>query len=345
MRACLDSVFGFSHQCALLWSPRVCCANTFVVVVFSMKAQKPLFGILENVRGIKRCLPQVLSHLRSSNLHFVTHIDVDSKELGKELARPRVYFLLIRKDVAIDESDEMKHELAKMVIKLLRCKPQICIQKLLFPRSHPLVVRQRSRCKAGRCRCRACKRSQCKESFSTAPSAGACKWRHRHWAFIKKHSLQASQISERMKSIPVLPGLRTPKSRHALACSLEKDPQAQFINVGQSLGRGSTGVTIVPTLTPRGGMFITEQNRILTAQETMCLMGFPMHKLDLKGITNSEMMKIGGNAMEATSLAAAFMACMRLLDPKRFDDARSKKVQKVSKFMRFSGLLASIHKM
>lgn len=258
----------------------------------------------------------------------MTTIKVDPKVLGKPIARPRIFFLLIRRDVLLRGMPDCElADLANMVAKKLRCSTTHRLDQLLFRADHPLVKKHLLQCKGlGKCRCVRCKRRQCCESLGSAPSKLACKWRHRHWQYMKKHNLTPSNIAKKADVLPILLGLRTQRARHVCAVVMNEHPDAEVINVSQSIGRSRMAKDTLMTITPRGDYYIVQQRRMMLTCETMMLMGFPMDVLDLSGITSAQLGSIAGNAMEAHSTATAIAATLRLVDHALFKDAVSQAV-------------------
>ena len=293
----------------------------------NVQAQRPLCATLENVKGINRCLPQVLRYLRRSKAYFVTTVNVDPKDLGKPISRPRIYFLLVRRDVVLGNHTDIELEaLAKMVVQKLKTKATCSLDNAVFKQNHRLVMQQvQTQTTLGRCKCTRCKKQQCTEVLESTPSKTACAWRHRHWQYLKPHGLDAKAVSNQTKGLPIIPGLRTLRTRHLCAMLMAKFPAASVLNVSQSPGRGSVSTGTLMTLTPRGGYYLVKQKRMLTAQEQLAMMGFPIFDLNLRGLTLSQMATMSGNAMESLSAASAFMATIRLLDFVKFKDAMDTK--------------------
>ena len=63
--------------------------------------RKPALAVLENVLGIAKVMTIVCRMLAKLGCYFVIVVKLDSQDLGVPIARPRYYFILVRKNAAI----------------------------------------------------------------------------------------------------------------------------------------------------------------------------------------------------------------------------------------------------
>eukprot|EP00435_Cladocopium_sp_Y103_P072726 s27_g41.t1 len=89
------------HQSKLLQEDE---ARIFYATVDRIHQVRPSCFVLENVMGIRRVAVQVQTHLTSSGLYTVIPVEMDPADLGEPVRRPRIYFLGVRKDVALADS-------------------------------------------------------------------------------------------------------------------------------------------------------------------------------------------------------------------------------------------------
>ena len=94
--------------------------------------------------GIRRVAAQVQHHLVSSGLYTVIPVEMDPADLGEPVRRPRLYFLGVRKDVALAESAvltrivECAWHFVKQQSSVHSPKSNALLRRLL-PASHPAV--------------------------------------------------------------------------------------------------------------------------------------------------------------------------------------------------------------
>ena len=90
--------------------------------------------------GLLRVEEQVMKRLRRIPNYFLKMIKVDSKKFGAPVSRPRLYFLLIRRDVLMTGmTDEAVHSYAEEVLACMQCDSRQPFTELLFPPGHTLV--------------------------------------------------------------------------------------------------------------------------------------------------------------------------------------------------------------
>ena len=129
------------HQSKLLQEDE---AEVFFATVDRIHQVRPSCFVLENVMGIRRVAAQVQHHLVSSGLYTVIPVEMDPADLGEPVQRPRLYFLGVRKDVALAESAvltrivECAWHFVKQQSSVHSPKSNALLRRLL-PASHPAV--------------------------------------------------------------------------------------------------------------------------------------------------------------------------------------------------------------
>ena len=130
------------HNTKLLDEPQ---AEIFWAVVSRLRCIRPPCFLLENVKGITRCLPDILEALQSNGLYFVSTVRMDPSQLGEPLQRPRVYFFGVRHDVARGSQAELQQILQRTwgimthSAKPRGSGPTVSLSSRLLPSDHPVV--------------------------------------------------------------------------------------------------------------------------------------------------------------------------------------------------------------
>ena len=110
-------------------------ARPFFAVIRTLRTCLPAVAVLENVLGIKRVLARVWRALRSLQWYEVLTLEIDPHDMGEPVARPRVFFILIRVDVAVPNLDE----LASRLLHAGRSAATPPLSARLLPSSSPVV--------------------------------------------------------------------------------------------------------------------------------------------------------------------------------------------------------------
>ena len=99
-------------------------AKPFFATVTVIREQLPQVAILENVIGIRQVMQSVISYYVRLRWYHVLVIPINSAELGEPVRRPRCYFVLIRKDVALIKDHRELEHVAKALLAAARtpCK-------------------------------------------------------------------------------------------------------------------------------------------------------------------------------------------------------------------------------
>ena len=98
--------------------------------------------MLENVTGVQDSLATIESHLRRFGLYHVVHVEYNPVELGLPVNRPRIYIVMLRKDICRFGSErEVLQALMEMKENAVQAfKPhQLALCDILLPPHHPAV--------------------------------------------------------------------------------------------------------------------------------------------------------------------------------------------------------------
>lgn len=114
-------------------------AKPFFAMLKVLETKRPAVAILENVSGIMSVLDTVIKHMRRVSGYYIIVMPIDSLALGTPVSRPRVYFVLVRQDVA--RSRNLK-DLGKIAedMRAAVCMPlQGHVADLMLPSTSPFV--------------------------------------------------------------------------------------------------------------------------------------------------------------------------------------------------------------
>ena len=392
-------------------------ARQFWKVTATIREQRPRMVVLENVQGLRKVIDDVMEELNSIPGYFIAHFDIDPFKLGCPTSRPRIYILMLVRDLLIEGTNEELKRKAERVLEVglklsspmrnvtlvcasgytilqtqgpthtthaqaqaqadphahaqahntphTRPRPRArahthrqhahsarihaesieqilvvpvssrCVPEALHgddrPQSETLLFRDKDDVKRWHeeCHCNGCKGlpdQGATWNLEKKPTSQVkCRWRHAHWHFMADHAISPSDVVKEFRSIPKNTGLSAPRARHIFAChrvinkvrKTKGMPCYKIPNASQSIHRCSARVDGVPTLTP-GGVYVTLDNcRILTPEDRLLLMGFPLATIDLGANTQCEIQQLAGNAMHVRSVAAAILMGLFLM--KRID--------------------------
>ena len=104
-------------------------ARPFAGVLKTLHAILPPAAVLENVRGIDRYLNKVWSRLYGLRWYEVLTVSINPKDMGEPVTRDRMYFILVRLDVARPNLDHQVGKLLRDGMDTERCR----LSSRLFP--------------------------------------------------------------------------------------------------------------------------------------------------------------------------------------------------------------------
>jgi len=82
-------------------------AKQFFAVADGVSASSAKLAVLENVPGIARVMDSILARLRQCGRYKVIVLTIDPAQLGTDVSRPRVFFLMLHASVLDGESTAM----------------------------------------------------------------------------------------------------------------------------------------------------------------------------------------------------------------------------------------------
>ncbi|CAE7252208.1 nlaIVM [Symbiodinium sp. CCMP2592] len=126
-------------------------AKPFFAIVKTIGELRVPIYILENVRGIKRCLGAVNEELHKLRDYYHAIMEIDAKEIGDVVSRPRLYFIGVLRSVAapeISSNAKLQNAVNSILTKAKRnCTPPTPWHKLLLDDSdavqEPPIKRRR----------------------------------------------------------------------------------------------------------------------------------------------------------------------------------------------------------
>ena len=129
------------HSTKLMREPA---AKPFFKVLELLRERAPRLVILENVMGITKVMAKVLKDIKRLGLYTIFVIPIDSKDLGEPVARPRLYFVLVRMDVRVCDDMTKLGNLAEKMCLAARAPVTEHMKTLMLP-STSYVVQQMGR--------------------------------------------------------------------------------------------------------------------------------------------------------------------------------------------------------
>ena len=293
------------HSTKLLREPA---AKPFRATVKTIKTRLPPVAVLENVRGIRRVMNPVVSHFVKLRWYYVFVIAIDSAELGEPVKRPRYYFVLVRRDVAVIKDRQKLAAFAKALLMAARAPRADTISDRMLPATHPVVRGYlASRVSASRRGVSASRRG--------ASRGATPKWMTRCTSFQRSEGISGVDIG--MSARSDMKGLTVPRT-HAqwnLLAGVHPSPNL-VVELSQNVHRASVCVDgSCPTITPNGIMAVKKAGRIMVPVEKLLAHNFPLHKMPVPtDMTDKEVESLGGNTMHLTSVGLALLIGMAGVD-------------------------------
>ena len=284
-------------------------ARPFAGVLRHMRECQPQVSVLENVLGIKRVLPQILARLRALGVYHIFVVQMDPRELGEPVRRPRMYFLMIRRDVALlgDDAETMRSMLDAMwdSVKVSHIAP---LSSRLLPNNHPLVQTYL----ADRCQQMEAKRHAAAAAGRRGVSnRGVPKWRARHAEYCRAHRI--GRPSPTVADAVLLTAEREREVWGIFSQLHSRGHQELAVDLSQCVSRAAARTDgTLPTVTPGSNLCVRSIGRTLLPVEKLLLHGFPVHRLNLEGLSDSVVSSLGGNTMHVKCVAAALAMALAL---------------------------------
>lgn len=262
-------------------------AKVFFGAVNTIRATLPPVAVLENVRGIRKVMSRVLQTLKGLGAYNIVVCDIDPRDAGEPVSRPRVYFVLVRSDVSTVSGDRLR----AVAADILSCrfgKAAATLESRLLPEGCGLLSR-----------------------FDVGAAAT------RRWAKQARRGIEGCQekwhktigSSPRVPIIPPISGIgpRATAMLEAMLANLRMHRlPGKNIDVSQSMGR-CRFTEFVPTITPGAKIVIGCRHRTLSPIEMLLLSGIPVGELmwpsSFKAHNFADM---AGNTMHCMAVCSLF---------------------------------------
>lgn len=262
-------------------------ARPFWGVLATIREACPPLVILENVVGLRRVLPTILKHLVSLRHYFVLLQQMDPTHMGEPVRRPRLYFLLIRRDIAVSQDVAILDGLMRHLWNSLANPAVAPLRSRLLPNSHPLVEAF------------ACKK---RRAHPAGHRKANRKWLEKHCAFRTSQGVPTHSAPDKISML-----LTGPREKDAWATLAAKFPAPGLTaDVSQCITRRPVRTDdTLPTITPGAVLCVRSVGRVVIPAEKLLLNGFPLDKLRLDGLSDAAIASLGGNTMHVRCVAAA----------------------------------------
>ena len=288
------------HSTKLL---RELAAKPFFAAVRMIKESLPPLAILENVSGIRQVMKYVVGHFVALAWYYVLVIPIDSADLGEPVKRPRYYFVLLRRDVAVIQDRQKLTDFVKAMLTAARAPRVDSIVDRMLPTSHPSVQGYLAQ------------RRGASGVSASRRGGGEPRWITHSANYMRSHRLSGPAPGAGASSD--MKGLTTSRAHAAWTLLTRAHPSLNLVaDVSQNVHRASVCVDgCTPTITPRSLIAIKKAGRIMAPVEKILVHNFPLHKMRMpKDMTEKEAEDLGGNTMHLASVGLALLIGMAGVD-------------------------------
>ena len=237
------------NQTTLMRDPN---ARQFLAVARTIKQVQSKIIVLENVRGILRCWRRVEQHLAACGSYHLHKVSIDPACLGCDVTRARIYIVMVHKSVFKDglNDGDFKQLIDRKVDNVKAAftakAPVIPWSQMMFDNTQEVAQKMRKPAVGPLlCRCSKCKgRGGASADLAAPPGKAHCKWRVRHWEFMRENNLDPKNVVGAFKaSFPgaSLPSLwQTHMSDIIIAQHKAQGMPSPLVwDISQSIGRTS----------------------------------------------------------------------------------------------------------
>jgi len=233
-------------------------AKPFFATIKTLAAALPAVAVLENVPGIKRVLSKVWAKLRAIRHYTVFTFEANPAKMAEPVERPRVFFVLVRTDVAKEGAKEIVGRLVMVGDKPGHLR-RATTERLV---NDTVAVCRRAPASRGGGKTR---------RATASPRGGKTR---RKW----------EEALSGMARVPVTlaPGCKLTERQQSLleVLAARAGGASNKFNVDLSQGLGRSHVReICPTITPGGKIFIGAAQRTLSVWEKCLMHLIPVHDL------------------------------------------------------------------
>lgn len=256
-------------------------AKVFFSTLATISKLKPRAAVLENVSGIKRVMARVLNRLRALGDYAVAVCDIDPRDIGEPVSRPRVYFILVRVDVLAVSADKFPSAVTDLW-EAGRGIHTASVESRWLPEGNaPATPRSNVSPSAGA------------PATSRSQGSRGCKWR------------LTVGGRRRTRLDPPIPGLSERASAMVEVKLAELGLQSlppQFIDASQSLNM-CRFTNFVPTVTPGAKIVVGSLRRLVSPVEKLLLNAIPVGDLIWPGFfRGSHFANMAGNTMHCAAV-------------------------------------------
>jgi len=287
-------------------------ASIFHGVVRHITTHEPRAFILENVQGLavgkhgcEAPIAKVMDILRAIPNYEVRGWKVNTEDFFLPQHRARIYIVGVHTKKA-----KLRLPLSawRPILESLKQEPSNLSHDYFLDNEEPEIVAEYERL---------CFKQDCR-AVGARVGTGGQNWRQHHTNLRTKLGLGqrhrshltgwADFLGERMKD-----GLDIVFSRIARARGRPAEETQAITEIGRGVLYTSIMYNISPCVTPTGCLWVSSSNRWLMGKEMLALQGFPVDSLDFRGLSNSEVRTLAGNAMSVPVIGAFLYLVLALV--------------------------------
>lgn len=241
-------------------------------------------------------LPKILNILLKLKIYIVVVLPIDSEDLGEPVARPRVYLLLLRRDVVVLEDPQKIKLFVAALAHAAHAPVQDHIGSRLFLNDSPWVRNYINKLKD--------------KILRLAQENSRQKWKAQHQEFLRAKRLRP--VGEVSACLP------SKRMRESFGLWQQHAGPGIIGNFSQSIERASVRTDgVCPTITPKGMLYVEGRgvDRLITPREKLAAQLFPLHQMAVpKDFPEEEYGILGGNTMHLKSVGLALLIGLSLVD-------------------------------
>jgi site-specific DNA-cytosine methylase len=283
------------HHTKLLKEPA---AKPLFEVLKVLRERRPPLAILENVPGLQRVQDKVLSYLTALKWYYVLWMPIDSTHFGEPVSRPRVYFLLLRRDACVSSDLQQMARFCEMCFDATHKLVRDHMKHRMLPNENTEV------------------RALIGKIARRGPQRSDGKWFAKHDRYRQSPEFRNASPAGVPESRCL--GLTSPRQIEVWEMLQRAKGKEIIADVSQNIDRAPCRTNgVCPTITPRGVICVGALGRPVLPCEKLLLHGFPLHKLRIpKVISEQTLAHLGGNTMHLQSIGFALLMGISLLrDP------------------------------
>jgi len=257
-------------------------ATPFHATVRFLADKQPNVIILENVMGLARCMLRVLRALKAAlPNHHIIKLTLNPERLGEPSSRPRFYFILVCRGIAIEGDSQRIVALAQEMATAME-KPLLRdVSAQVLPTSHHYVQRQ--------------------------TAALMKKFRARGFVMSPSHTSRLGASNPKVLSCDQM-FLSNRRERAVWEYWRNSTSDGLTADLSQSRDRAKRRNGVVPTITTRSKICVCHGSlaRTLFPIDLLLLQGFPVHRMRFPySLSARDLAKLAGNTMHLKCVGLA----------------------------------------